>query len=412
MKSHKITNLLKSFYLEILYNAKNLKSRLKNILHANFELCNFYIDDGDLKDAEFRIKVLKYFKVENPMLKFCEARLKLAQGNLDAAKELLGEFVKEDKHHVLANFLYDELIEGKKHKFIPSAVVNAYAEMQSNYELNLKKKQKLKIAEWVLTTINQAGKEDGSKLTDLGCGTGSLMKIIASNSKYLLNISGVDGHKACIAVAKEAIYYNQQLSHKDRVYKELYLEDVYHYLEKHTIDVDFIVAINIVNYLREPYQFLEKIAQKMSNNARLFVVYDYTKNDKHEIDLNKFLMRLNSNLLKEQLAKFELAIIREQRFEDEKIEMLMISKVAGSFTANASAGNKAGKTEGKDSANKVLKPEVGSNADKANKIVKAGNVAGDNKVSTAKNVKAKKASDAEDARSNNKVNKVKKTNKE
>lgn len=149
----KSANLFSGFFnafilwvVSINRNTQAFHAKISNLRKSNFDLVNYYLGNGDLADAIWRLKIMKkIFPDAKEKVDFLLGWCYYAHGNLDAARQFLGgdvrdllaapiEQIKEIKYEIWESLMfyrrgvyYDDFI-GKRYNVLDEFVHNLDSE--------------------------------------------------------------------------------------------------------------------------------------------------------------------------------------------------------------------------------------------------------------------------------------------
>ena len=204
---------LRSLYSKLGEYLFELRFKLKNLSQTNFELGVYHLENGHLKDALMRFKLLKMFKSTNPLLDYYICHCYVDLFNFNEASKYLEMYKKSgDQTFTKESLYYDLLLSNHEIKEIPATLIrDRFNQLADKYDI-LYKKLKEKSPQNVLcdellllisseTEMNY-NKPFSNNILDLGCGTGIIGDSLR-RSGIANFIIGVDISEKMTSIAKE-----------------------------------------------------------------------------------------------------------------------------------------------------------------------------------------------------------------
>jgi predicted TPR repeat methyltransferase len=280
---------LKEAVVDLLNKAKyeliEVRKKMKNLEHTNYDLGMYHYNSGNLSDAIFRFKMLKkIFKVSGQIDYFI-GRCYIERNQIEKAKPYIESYLKgmDTTFREEAKYCYD-LAYGRIQniKAIPQSIVkrtfNLLAEKYDEIFFSKPNLPQDEVYKQLNAYVNEVGSPYGNKVLDLGCGTGYIAKMLKSN-KVAGSIVGVDFSSKMIEICKAL-----KIDHAP-CYDILFEESFESYFSKE-IDkqFDIIIASKIISYFNDPLKLLTSCKEMLKTGGVIALTYKVSSQDKVRFD--------------------------------------------------------------------------------------------------------------------------------
>lgn len=300
-------------FISFVYNTKNdLQSNFKafkrnwgNLRNVNLDLATYHINNGNIDDAIFRLKILTFLISPNDedafaLLAFCY----LVKGKKEKTLEYINKTSPKSDYLDLKSFLNNtSLIE------IPDNIRNEYRKVcaesyvrkWSSFPIYLPK-------ELISLLFSQIEELPAScKILDLGSGAG----LIAAELDYRLEknytIIGVDNIKE---LTKFTNY--KKRSFYDKLIKQSTKEFL---LDKHNKKYNIITSFCSLDFTRDLSKYFVKIKSLLSKNGYFAFLLQTSSNTQWNIEENNFVFSVQDIKNQLILANFEILDIKRVRLQ-------------------------------------------------------------------------------------------------
>ena len=216
-----IKKKLQAIYSEMIQSLDEVRLKLKDLSGTNFDLGVYHLQNGNVKDALIRFRILKRFKSTNPLVDYylCHCYVDLFNFN-DALKYFELYQSSGDQTFATEMQYYELLLKNKEIKEVPGPIIrDKFNQLATKYDAFHKKMkenspQTLLCNELLAITSHQSqseviyNKPFGNNILDLGCGTG----IIGSSLRQsgIANfIIGIDISEKMTSIAKARVVSDQ-----------------------------------------------------------------------------------------------------------------------------------------------------------------------------------------------------------
>lgn len=296
-------------FICFLYNTKNeVKSNFKtfkenwgNLRNVNLDLAIYHINNGNIDDAIFRLKILTFLISPHDeeafaLLAFCY----LVKGKKTKSLECINKTNPQSDHLGLKSFLNNsnlmEIPDNIRNEY-RKASAESYVKKWSSFSTYLPKE----LISLLFSEIEEL--PASCKILDLGSGAG----LIASELDYRLEknytITGVDNIKELTKYTN----YNKR-SFYDEVIEQSTKEFL---LEKHNKKYNIITSFCSLDFTRDLSKYFVKIKSLLSKNGYFAFLLQTAQNTYWNIEENNFVFSVQDVKNQLTLANFEILDIKK-----------------------------------------------------------------------------------------------------
>lgn len=299
---------LKDYIEEIKLKAKDLKK-------TNFELGLYHYFKGNLSDARFRFKYVKFFWNDIPECDYFMGRTFYLEKRFAKAQAYLNDYIKSGDLRYIdeAKYCLDTAARNKaKIEKIPLNIVRENFNIYSGFynqlvEANFPDSPQFKLSQVVIKHLNALDKPKVNKVLDMGCGTGLVGKQLRATG----NINYMTGIDLADQMLDEAKVLTEGTG---PVYNETVNLDIEQYFDKNAKKekFDIFIASSLLNYYSNPDKLFENCAKLAVPKALLaftFRTHEQTAAKLFDEDTEEFTY--SSNELKQLQARHGWEIIDE-----------------------------------------------------------------------------------------------------
>ena len=281
-------------------------TKLSNLVETNYQLGLYHLRANNLRDAEFRFRIVLYFRPKHYMALYNLAKCYVAKKQKYSAIEKLKIALDEHKDFPEAEYLLHTLEKSSKIEEIPSSVVREYYDnIAPSYNEKFSPSRGQKVPEYMaeLLSLHSSSKNGEVEILDLGCGTGKCSKALAEQLKYK-SITGVDISKSML---KEA----QKLTkNKSPLFDKLIHLDFNDFLTKSTNKFNIILAGMSLHFVKDLHSPLKKISTLLEKEGCLAFSVEQAPEGSHTgISSNYENFCYTQSAIKKHLKEANLSLI-------------------------------------------------------------------------------------------------------
>ncbi len=240
-------------------------NKLSNLVETNYQLGLYHLRANNLRDAEFRFRIVLYFRPKHHLALYNLAKCYVSKKQKHSAIQKLKIALGEHKDFPEAEYLLHTLEKSAYIEEIPSSVIQEYYDnVAYSYNNKFSSKKGHKTPEYMadLLSIHYTPKNGETSILDLGCGTGKCSKAVAEQLKYK-SITGVDISKKMLQEAQKII------KNKSPLFDKLIHLDFNDFMNKSTSKFNIILAGMSLHFRKDLEKPLKNISSLLEKEGFL-----------------------------------------------------------------------------------------------------------------------------------------------
>lgn len=251
--------------------------KLSNLVETNYNLGLYHLRANNLRDAEFRFRIVLYFRPTHHLALYNLAKCYIAKKQKHAAIEKIKLALKAKKDFPEAEYLLSTLEKSTKIEEIPTPIIQEYYDnIADSYNEKFSPKRGHKVAEYMadLLSLYYEKKNEDTTILDLGCGTGKCSKAVSSLIKCK-SIVGVDISQNMLEEAQEIT------KNKSPLFDKLVHLDFDKFLDKSSAKFDIILAGMSLHFKKNLEKQLKKISHLLEKKGCIIFTIEQAKGTSH-----------------------------------------------------------------------------------------------------------------------------------
>lgn len=282
-----IVEAITSYIKNIPLNFKVIVKKLKDLRETNYWLGKLHYENGNLPDAIFRFKLLKYFYPNMLELNYLIGRCYIERNQFKKASIFINSYLKSNDLHyqIEAKYCYD-LINGRTKNItkIPLSIVkrtfNLLAPKYNSIFLDNTLSPQNEIFKAINNYVNEISSPFGNKVLDLGCGTGYIAELLKLN-KVASSIQGVDLSPIMISICSRLQLQNIPC------YDQLFEQEIDVYLSQPSESrFNVIITSKILNYYSDVQKLITACKELLLPNG--CIAFNYKVNNEKTLSFDSF----------------------------------------------------------------------------------------------------------------------------
>lgn len=304
---------------------KENSKKLSNLSETNYKLGLFHLRANNLRDAEFRFRIVLYFIPDHYLALYNLAKCYIAKKQRSSAIEKIKLALKIKPDFSEAEYLLGTLEKSKKIDEIPLPIIEDYYDnIAPSYNERFNSGMGYRVPQYMadLLSIHFEQRRGNPKILDLGCGTGKCTEAIIYNIQYE-KIVGID-------ISKNMLKEAQKIKNGDSpLFDKLVNVDFNQYLDKTSSKFDIVLAGMSLHFKKDLQTQLQKISRVLEKNACIAFTTQKKKESYHsDINISYEYFEYTISYIKEAIknASLTLVTIDETQLDNGKTTLVCICK--------------------------------------------------------------------------------------
>lgn len=294
-----------------------MRKGLKDLPGTNIELAKYHLENGNVSDAIFRLKIIdRFFKTDNPEAKLVLGWCYFVKGEYMNALEKLEQVPKTDTDN-LAKFIKEINIVKK----IPDGIYAQFRNIKADEIVNLISSPKVNLVrefvDMALPHLNEL--PDEYKVLEVGFGSGVLGSELRTLLPDMFTLEGSE-------IASEMVLLEEAYFGEEGNYNELQVMPAMKFLKNNQKQVELIVSLGGLAFTSELDGVFSSIKNRLKKNGHFVYmarVDDKTYLDKNTLEFvvsnaeiltafekNKFEILDSKQFLLENNSKFSIFVVK------------------------------------------------------------------------------------------------------
>lgn len=269
-----ILELISSFINKLKLGLRSFLLQIRDLKDTNYKLGMLHYENGNLPDAIFRFKLLRYFYPDLLQLNYFIGRCYIEKNQKDKAANYIDLYLKSNHKEYISEALFClNIAQNKSEKidFIPNSIVkrtfNLLAYKYSSIFLNNTALPQDNLCKDINFYLDKISHLQANKVLDLGCGTGYIAKLLKAN-KVVSLLHGVDLSNKMIEICNNLIVDNLPC------YDLLFSGTTNEYFKTYNnIKFNIIIISKLLNYLSDIENLLINCKNILSDNGCIALNY-------------------------------------------------------------------------------------------------------------------------------------------
>lgn len=296
-----------------------MRKGLKDLPGTNIELAQYHLENGNVSDAIFRLKIIeKFFSQNNPAVHNLLGWCYFVKGDHYTAQEHLQKASKEDKAH-LGEFLQNI----DKIDIIPDVIYSQFRNIKAEEIVNALSSTKVNLVREFVDLLNPhlTAIPDEYKILELGSNIGMLGSEMRKLLPDIFTLAAIEPSKEMIML--EEAYFGEEEN-----YNELDCDNVMHFLKASKKEAEIIVSLNGLGFTSKLDDVLAAIKLRLKKDGHF--AFLSRVDDQSYLDKNTLEFVMNSGEIIASIEKNGLEILDSKQFvleNNSKFSIFVVKKL-------------------------------------------------------------------------------------